>query len=92
MTSFIVRYSGRGTGVLRTETVAAENTPSAVALVKRRLGASQTFREARVFEDEELRFNVTAGRGGRGYERGARASLTGRRWALDALTAAEVGI
>ncbi|MEN5168670.1 hypothetical protein ABE444_03800 [Brevundimonas pondensis] len=64
MTSFIVRYSGRGTGVLRTETVAAENTPSAVALVKRRLGASQTFREARVFEDEELRFNVTAGRGG----------------------------
>ena len=34
MTSFIVRYSGRGTGVLRTET------------------------------DEELRFNVTAGRGG----------------------------
>lgn len=64
MTSFIVRYSGRGTGVLRTETVAAEDTPSAVALVKRRLGSSRTFQEARVFEDDALRFNVTAGRGG----------------------------
>lgn len=64
MAIFIVQYSGRGTGVLRTETVAAENGSSAIAMVKRRLGASQTFREAHVFEDDELRFNVTAGADG----------------------------
>ncbi|MNS24332.1 hypothetical protein D3C72_561720 [compost metagenome] len=61
MTQFIIRYSARGTGVLRTETVAAPDAPTAVAQAKRRLGTSRVFEEARVFEDDELRFNVTAG-------------------------------
>ncbi|MNN99712.1 hypothetical protein D3C81_2194330 [compost metagenome] len=47
--------------MLRTETVAAPDAPTAVAQAKRRLGTSRVFEEARVFEDDELRFNVTAG-------------------------------
>jgi len=53
MTRFTIRYSGRGTKVLRTETLTAADMPSAMAQAKRRLKASQTFREARVIEDED---------------------------------------
>ncbi len=59
MTLYTVCYSARGTGVLRTESVVAEEAQAAIAQVKRRLGASRTFQEARVFEDGELRFNVS---------------------------------
>lgn len=63
MTLYTVRYSARGTGVLRTESVVAEEAQTAIAQVKRRLGASRTFQEARVFEDGELRFNVSTDAG-----------------------------
>lgn len=59
MALYTVCYSARGTGVLRTESVVAEEAQAAIAQVKRRLGASRTFQEARVFEDGELRFNVS---------------------------------
>ncbi len=59
MAVYTVCYSARGTGVLRTESVVAEEAQAAIAQVKRRLGASRTFQEARVFEDGELRFNVS---------------------------------
>jgi len=59
MALYTVCYSARGTGVLRTESVVAEEAQVAIAQVKRRLGASRTFQEARVFEDGELRFNVS---------------------------------
>ncbi|MCO8018793.1 hypothetical protein NI456_07950 [Brevundimonas diminuta] len=64
MTLYTVRYSARGTGVLRTESVVADEAQTAIAQVKRRLGASRTFQEARVFEDGELRFNVSTEAGG----------------------------
>ncbi|WP_292083112.1 MULTISPECIES: hypothetical protein [unclassified Brevundimonas] len=60
MALYTVCYSARGTGVLRTETVVADEAQAAVAQVKRRLGGSRTFQEARVFEDGELRFNVSS--------------------------------
>lgn len=60
MTLYTVCYSARGTGVLRTESVIADEAQSAIAQVKRRLGASRTFQEARVFEDGELRFNLSS--------------------------------
>ncbi|MGH7018745.1 MAG: hypothetical protein ACREEY_02625 [Brevundimonas sp.] len=63
MTCFTIRYSGRGTGVLRTEILAVESALSAVTHVKRRLGASQIFRAASVFEDDAFRFRVTTGGG-----------------------------
>lgn len=60
MALYTVCYSARGTGVLRTETVVADEAQSAIAQVKRRLGGSRTFQEARVFEDGELRFKVSS--------------------------------
>lgn len=60
MALYTVCYSARGTGVLRTESVIADEAQSAIAQVKRRLGASRTFQEARVFEDGELRFNLSS--------------------------------
>lgn len=69
MTQFTVRYSGRGAGVLRTETVAAHDDHSAMALVKRRLGGSRTFKEAHVFQEGECLFNITAGGEGPGCDR-----------------------
>lgn len=59
MTHFTICYSARGTGVLRTERLLADEQ-AAIAQVKRRLGASRTFQEARVFEDGELRFKVSS--------------------------------
>ena len=59
MTLFTMCYSARGTGVLRTERLLADEQ-AAIAQVKRRLGASRTFQEARVFEDGELRFKVSS--------------------------------
>lgn len=59
MALYTVCYSARGTGVLRTGSVVAEKAQAAIAQVKRRQGASRTFQEARVFEDGELRFNVS---------------------------------
>jgi hypothetical protein len=59
MALYTVCYSARGTGVARTESVVAEEAQAAIAQVKRRLGASRLFQEARVFEDGELRFNVS---------------------------------
>jgi len=64
MTSFTIRYSGRGTKVLRTEIVTAENISSAVAQAKRRVKASQTFREAHVFEDDDFNSNGSPERSG----------------------------
>lgn len=40
---------------------AAEDALAALAQVKRRLGASRTFQEARVFEEGALLFNVMGG-------------------------------
>ena len=60
MTLYTICFSARGTGVLRTESVVADEAQSAITMVKRRLGASRTFQEAKVFEDGELRFNVSA--------------------------------
>ena len=59
MTVYTICFSARGTGVLRTESIVADEA-QAIALVKRRLGASRTFQEARVFEEGELRFNVSS--------------------------------
>lgn len=64
MTSFTIRYSGRGTKVLRTEIVTAENISSAIAQARRRVKTSQTFQEARVFEDDD--FNSTGSPEGSG--------------------------
>lgn len=52
--------------MLRTEAVVADEARSAIALVERRLGASRTFQKAKVFEDGELRFNVSSDARGRG--------------------------
>lgn len=60
MTIYTICFSARGTGVLRTESIVADEAQAAIALVKRRLGASRTFQEARVFEEGELRFNVSS--------------------------------
>lgn len=60
MTLYTICFSARGTGVLRTESVVADEAQSAITMVKRRLGASRTSQEAKVFEDGELRFNVSA--------------------------------
>lgn len=60
MTLYTICFSARGTGVLRTESILAEEARSAIALVKLRLGASRTFQEAKVFEDGELVFNVSS--------------------------------
>ncbi|QYC10668.1 hypothetical protein [Brevundimonas nasdae] len=60
MTRYTICYSAHGTDVLRTESVTAEEAHLAIAQVQRRLGASQIFREAKVFEDGQLRFNVSA--------------------------------
>jgi hypothetical protein len=60
MTVYTICFSARGTGVLRTESIVADEAQAAIALVKRRLGASRTFQEARVFEEGELRFNVSS--------------------------------
>lgn len=60
MTVYTICFSARGTGVLRTESIVADEAQAAIALVKRRLGASSTFQEARVFEEGELRFNVSS--------------------------------
>jgi len=54
MTIYTICFSARGTGVLRTESIVADEAQAAIALVKRRLGASRTFQEARVFEEGEL--------------------------------------
>ena len=59
MTVYTICFSARGTGVLRTESIVADEA-QAIALVKRRLGASRTFQEARVFDEGELRFNVSS--------------------------------
>lgn len=50
MTDFTVRFSSRGTRVLRTETVVARDLLSVTARVKRRLGASRSFAQADGFE------------------------------------------
>lgn len=55
MTDFTVRFSGRGTRVLRTETVVARDLLSVTARVKRRLGASRSFAQADGFEAGEPR-------------------------------------
>lgn len=60
MTRYTICYSARGTGVLRTETVIVDEAQQALAQVKRRLCGSRTFDLAKVFEDGELRFNVSA--------------------------------
>ena len=57
---YTIRYSARGTGVLRTEIVVADEPQGTIAQVKRRLGGSRTFQEASVFEDGELRFNISS--------------------------------
>lgn len=62
MTLYTICYSARGPGVLGTESVFADEAQSAIAQVKRRLGTSRTFQEAKVFEDAALRFNVSSDR------------------------------
>jgi len=49
MALYTIRYSARGTGVLRTEFVVADEPQGTIAQVKRRLGGSRTFQEASVF-------------------------------------------
>ncbi|MNT24479.1 hypothetical protein D3C72_1599530 [compost metagenome] len=56
------RYSGRGASVMHAETVAAEDAPSGVALVKRRLVSRRTFLKARIFEDHARRNQPRGGR------------------------------
>lgn len=51
-----------GVGVMRAETVAADDTRSWGALVKRGLGSSRTFLKARIFEDDALGFGAAVAR------------------------------
>lgn len=62
MIDYTVRYSGKGTGVLRTEVVAARDELAVQDYVKQRLGGSRAFEEASVFEADCPRFRLASGR------------------------------
>lgn len=64
MPRFIIRYSGPGTHVLRTEAMVEDDVAAVLAHAKRRLAASRTFCAADICDEERLAFRVTAGRDG----------------------------
>lgn len=60
MPHFTIRYSSIGTGVLRAESVKAEDALAAVTLASRRLGGSQTFSAAEVADEVGPVFHLVA--------------------------------